>query len=108
MALAWQSSAWVGVGDERGALVLHIGGEIDAASRPAVEPAVLAAVTSADHVIFDLRELTFCDSAGIAMVVTAAETGRRRGCRVTIDHVTPAVRRVLEIAAIGDLVELRG
>jgi anti-anti-sigma factor len=107
MALAWQSSAWVHVSDEQGAVVLNIGGELDEASRPAIEPAVVAAVQSASKVILDLRSLTFCDSSGIAMVITAAEQARQRGCRVSIDHTTPAVRRVFEIAALGEVVELR-
>lgn len=107
MALAWQSSAWVDVGDENGAIVLRVGGELDESSRHSVEPVVVAAVNGADHVILDLRALTFCDSAGIAVVVGAAELARRRGCRMTIDHITPAVRRVFDIAAVGQLVDLR-
>src|SRR5690349_2006588 len=107
MALAWQSSAWVEVSDEQGAVVLHVGGELDEASRAAVEPAVLAAVQSASSVILDLRALTFCDSSGIALFLGAAEIARRRDCNISIDHATPAVRRVLDIAAIGEVVPVR-
>jgi anti-anti-sigma factor len=107
MALAWQSSAWVDVSDEQGAVVLRVGGELDQASRGAVEPAVMAAVQTAAHVILDLRSLTFCDSAGIAMFVSAAEVARQRACSIVIDHTTPGVRRIFDIAAIGDLVDLR-
>jgi anti-anti-sigma factor len=107
MAVAWQSSAWVDVSDEQDAVVLRVGGELDQASRAAVEPAVMAAVQSAPHVVLDLRSLTFCDSSGIAMFVSAAETARQRACSVVIDHTTPGVRRIFDIASIGDLVELR-
>jgi anti-sigma B factor antagonist len=107
MALAWQSSAWVDVRDEPGAVVLGIGGELDEASRTAVEPAVLAAFQHAPRVILDLRALTFCDSSGIALIISAAALAREHDIRITIDHATPGVRRVLDIAAIGDIVELR-
>jgi stage II sporulation protein AA (anti-sigma F factor antagonist) len=107
MALAWQSSVWVDVSHEQGALVLHIGGEIDEGSRPSIEPVVIAAVHTAEHVILDCRDLTFCDSAGVAMVLTAADEARRRGCRVSIDNLTHAVERVFDIAAVGELVEIR-
>lgn len=107
MALAWQSSVWADVGDEHGVLVLRCGGELDEASRSSIEPTLLAAIESADRVVLDLRELSFCDSSGISLIVTAAEQARRRGCRFTIDNLTPMVRRVFEIAAIGDLVEIR-
>ncbi|HEX4493566.1 MAG TPA: STAS domain-containing protein [Acidimicrobiia bacterium] len=107
MALAWQSSAWVDVGDEQGAVVLRVGGELDEASRSAVEPAVMAAVQSASHVILDLGSLTFCDSSGIAMIVQAAETARQRDCRIAVDHATPTVRRIFDIANLGEIVDLR-
>lgn len=108
MSLAWQSSVWAEVGDEQGVLVLRYGGELDEASRPSIEATLLAAVESADQVVLDLRELSFCDSSGISLILTAAEQARRRGCRFAIDNVAPLVRRVFEIAALGDLVEIRG
>jgi anti-sigma B factor antagonist len=107
MSLAWQSSVWADVSDEQGVLVLRCGGELDEASRPSIEPTLLAAIDSADHVVLDLRELSFCDSAGISLIVAAAEQARRRGCRLAIDNLAPLVRRVFDIAAIGELVELR-
>ena len=107
MSLAWQSSVWAEVGDEHGALVLRCGGELDDASRPSLEPTLHAAIDSSDHVVLDLQELTFCDSAGIALIIGAAERARARGCRLVIDNVTPAVRRVFDIAALGETVELR-
>jgi len=107
MSLAWQSSVWAEVGDENGALVLRCGGELDEASRPSLEPALHAAIDSSPRVVLDLRDLTFCDSAGIALVIRAAEHARARACRLTIDNVAPAVRRVFDIAAVGEVVEVR-
>ena len=62
---------WIEVSESGAALVLRIGGELDAASRISIEPEVMAATVSAGSVVIDLEALTFCDSSGIAMFIAA-------------------------------------
>jgi anti-sigma B factor antagonist len=97
---------WIEVSESGTALVLRIGGELDAASRNSIEPEVMAATVSATSVIIDLAELTFCDSSGIAMFIAASENAKARATALTIRDVRAPVRRVFQIANLDSLIEL--
>jgi ABC-type transporter Mla MlaB component len=81
MTTSWKASAWIDASEENGTLVLRVCGELDMASRDAIEPALLAAVTSVSTVILDLHDLSFCDSCGLATFVNAAQGSRDRADR---------------------------
>ena len=100
------SSVWADVREEDGNLVLVIGGELDSTSRPSIEPAVLAAIASTSAVTFDLRDLAFCDSNGIAMLIEATLAADTHGCTLTVRNTKPSIRRVFDIAALGELLEI--
>ena len=99
-------NGWIEVSESGAALVLRIGGELDAASRRSIEPAVMSATHSAGSAIIDLAELTFCDSSGIAMFIAAHENAKAHGTAMAIRQVRPPVRRVFEIANLDSLIEL--
>jgi anti-anti-sigma factor len=104
MSVAWQSSAWVDVGEEDGILVLRISGELDMASRDAIEPVVMAAITTVDSVILDLAALTFCDSSGLAILIAASQKVAANGSSLRVCNLLPAVRRVFDVAGLGDVI----
>ena len=97
---------WIEVSESGAALVLRIGGELDAASRVSIEPEVIAATGSAGSVVIDLEALTFCDSSGVAMFIAAQTNATARATALAIRNLRPAVRRVFEIAGIDSLIEL--
>jgi anti-sigma B factor antagonist len=97
---------WIEVSESGAVLVLRIGGELDAASRASIEPAVMTATASASSAVIDLAELTFCDSSGIAMFIAAHENAKAHGAVLAVRGVRPPVRRVFEIAHLDDLIEL--
>jgi anti-sigma B factor antagonist len=97
---------WIEVSESGAALVLRIGGELDAASRKSIEPEVRAATESAASVVIDLEALTFCDSSGVAMFIAAHESAKACATTLGIRHVRPPVRRVFEIAHLDSLIEL--
>jgi anti-sigma B factor antagonist len=107
MALAWQSAAWADVSEEGDALVVRVGGELDEASRPSVEPVVTAAVGSRDTVVVDLGELSFCDSSGIALLIAVARRAEVSNCRLVVENLQPAVRRVFDVVCLHEILELR-
>jgi anti-sigma B factor antagonist len=104
MSMARQSSAWVDVTEENGTLVLRLHGELDMASRKAIEPVVMAAVTTVGSVTLDLAELTFCDSSGLAILITASRKVEANGSSIAVCNMRPPVRRAFEIAGLGDLI----
>jgi anti-sigma B factor antagonist len=106
MATAWKSSASVEVSQETGTLILRLHGELDMASRDVIEPAVLAAIPSAYAVVLDLRDLTFCDSTGIAMFLAAHEKAKSAGTTLTLDNIQPSVARVLRICGVDTVLDI--
>jgi stage II sporulation protein AA (anti-sigma F factor antagonist) len=107
MSVAWQSSAWVDVAQENGTLVLRLCGELDLASSAVVEPIVMAALATAESVLLDLAELTFCDSSGLGVLIAASQRVDRRGSSFAVCNLQPAVRRVFDVADLGARIEVR-
>ena len=106
MSTAGRSSAWVEVHEEPETLVLRVGGEVDMAGRDAVEPALMAALPTADTVVVDLGDLTFCDSTGISMFVAANEKAQAHGTVLKFRNLAPNVARVFEISGISRLLAI--
>ena len=86
--------------DEDGARAFRVSGELDISSVDAVEAALEGELDSpAARVIFDLGELTFMDSSGIALFLRIA--GRVKA--LELRHVRPTIRRVIEVSGLTDL-----
>ncbi|MFE7108556.1 STAS domain-containing protein [Streptomyces sp. NPDC057575] len=86
--------------------VLHIRGELDLLTSPAVRQSVHDAVAVGRHdVVLDLAEVLFCDSSGVGVLIAARRLMRSCGGRLRL--ILPArgaeegshVNRVL--AALG-------
>jgi anti-sigma B factor antagonist len=103
-----QASAWIEATEVPGGLMLRLSGELDAASRDVVEPAVMAAITSADAVTLDLGALTFCDSRGLSMFVAAKEKAQAEGTVLAVRNLQPHVRHVFEISGIDRVFDISG
>jgi anti-sigma B factor antagonist len=92
----------VEVSESGAALVLRISGELDLSTRISIEQALLSALDSASNVILDLRDLTFCDSSGVAMFCNAYQKATTQGATLTFRNVTSPVRRVFTIAGVDE------
>ena len=57
------------------AVVVAPVGEIDLATVDALAQALGAARTESEHVVLDLREVTFIDSAGLRLVLESSQAG---------------------------------
>jgi len=97
---------WVEVSEPGDTLVLRICGELDVQTRDSIEPAVIAAIATADSVMIDLAELTFCDSHGIAMFIAAHEKASTDGTAFAIRQLPPMVRRLFAITGLDTVVDL--
>jgi anti-anti-sigma factor len=91
-----------------GALVLALHGELDLATAPAVEDAVLDRVRDGGWVVLDLRGLEFMDSSGVRVIVAAHSVAHECDGRLTIVRAVPGgpVQRVLEISGLEGVLEL--
>jgi anti-anti-sigma factor len=85
---------------------LRLSGEIDMASAPALEEALLVALADGRPVTVDMKDVTFIDSSGLKVIVsTAAES--TPPAALTVKDPSPAVRRVLEIFGMTQLPQIR-
>lgn len=83
---------------------VRLRGEVDHACEPDLRQALQAFEQSrARDVLIDLHEVTFIDSAGVALVVRLATTARSRRGRVSVVGCRRSVRRILDICGVGDL-----
>lgn len=78
-------------------MVVSVAGELDVSTARDLEAAVEeACVTKPAELLFDLSELRFMDSAGIAVLLGAT----RKVPTVRLREPSPAVRRVLEMTGL--------
>jgi anti-anti-sigma factor len=87
-------------GDTR---VIQLDGELDLANVDALERELQAAFSDgASRVVLDMGELTFIDSTGIALLVTAAGEDNGNGRIRFLPSRAAAVTRVLELTGVAD------
>jgi anti-anti-sigma factor len=95
---AASASAGVEAREENGTLVLYLSGELDVTNAEYVRSAVNAAMNGhAEQVIFDLADLEFMDSSGIALLISAA--GQVRD--VQVRNPSAVVRRLIQLTGLA-------
>ena len=83
--------------------VVHLSGELDTASAPLVSGVIEAMLAQGpDRIVFDMGELTFMDSSGIALLL-----GARRTAPVELRHCSPGILRVIEASGLTGVFEIR-
>jgi anti-anti-sigma factor len=83
--------------DPAGVPIVTVTGDLDISNAPTLERAV-ASITAErpQRLIFDLSGLRFMDSAGIAVLLDAAE----KVSAVHLRDPSPAVRRIVELTGL--------
>ncbi len=85
-------------------VTVTITGELDIASVGPVEEAIEEILTEeCRSVVFELADLTFMDSSGLALMVQVSKKVER----VEILHATPIVRRVIEATGLVEILGLQ-
>jgi anti-sigma B factor antagonist len=85
---------------EGAATVVAFTGELDLASEGAAEVALEAAIGDGGVVVADLRELTFLDSTGVRVLLTADLHAKEKGVRFGVARSGGMVRKLLEVTRI--------
>ena len=86
------------------AVVVTVEGEVDMASIPALRVA-LDDVESDHELILDCSGVTFMDSSGLSVLVTLWSRLQERGGSLHVRNPSPAVRRVMELTGLDDLIK---
>ncbi len=96
---AGSAAAGLQAREEDGALVLRLSGDLDVTNAAQVRSAIDAVVSSGtERLIFDLADLQFMDSSGIAMLVSVAREGRE----VQLRNPSAIVRRLIELTGLAE------
>ena len=87
-------------------IVVVVSGEIDIATAPTVERALLRAEESHDLVAIDLTNTSFMDSTGLHMIVAANRRLRERGGRLLVVEGPPQIRRLFDVTSMSNHLDL--
>ena len=91
------------VADETGECVLHVSGEVDLANAVLLRQAIEALLASAQpRLVFDVRDLTFMDSSGLAVLLRAATTV----AALVVRHPRNSIRRLIETTGVTGFLQI--
>jgi anti-sigma B factor antagonist len=84
-------------------MVVSLEGELDMANAPLLsatieDPRLKAAPT----VVLDLQQLSFLDSTGLRVILSAREKCWRRGQEFAVTQGSPQVARLLSVTGVGE------
>jgi anti-sigma B factor antagonist len=83
-----------------GTAVVAFEGEVDLEHSPTARRVLLDCVEEGSDVIVDMSAVAYIDSSGIASLVEALQTARRKHTRFSLAAVSPAAMRVFQLARL--------
>ncbi|MFF5158430.1 STAS domain-containing protein [Streptomyces sp. NPDC000348] len=90
-----------------GVRVLTLAGEIDHDSGETLRRALDVSTTGRSRIVVDMRQVTFMDSSGINIFLTAHHAAAAAGGRLRLAAPTPAVLRTLQIVGVDEIIDCR-
>jgi anti-sigma B factor antagonist len=89
-----------------GQIVVHLKGELDMATAPALAACLeRLRPTRPDTVVVDVSRLDFCDSSGLNVLIRFNRRAQHEGVRLALRAPSGALRRLLQLTHLDDLVE---
>jgi anti-sigma B factor antagonist len=88
--------------------VVAVRGELDLATAPQLESALLPGLRDGGAAVLDLRGLEFMDSTGVRVIVAAHHAAQDHGGSLVLVRTEPdgPVARVLEISGLDAILDL--
>ncbi len=84
-------------------VVATLSGELDLANAPLLAKAIEGEeILAAKTVVLDLQGLTFLDSTGLRVILSARELCWRRGQEFAVTPGSQQVQRLLSVTGVGD------
>jgi anti-sigma B factor antagonist len=92
---------------DTGIATVALRGEIDVLTVDQVRVALIGALAAHPHeLVVDLSDLTFIDSTGLGALIAGFQRARDAGVSFRLAHPTPAVRQILVLSGLLEVVEL--
>lgn len=88
--------------------VAKLVGELDLATAPQLRE-LLATLTQSDvlHITLDLEELTFVDSVGLSVVISAHKRLASAGGQLLIEYPPARIRRLFTVSGVASFLNVR-
>lgn len=86
------------------AAVVRVTGELDMATAPELEACLLG--LDGDDIMIDMAGLTFMDSSGISVLITAFKRSTKGGHTFVLRGPTPPVVSVLELSGVDQVLTI--
>jgi len=84
-------------------VVLALTGELDMANTPLLQTAMDSpALAATKTIVLDLQGLSFLDSTGLRVILSAREQCWRRGQEFAVTPGSPQVQRLLSVTGVGE------
>jgi stage II sporulation protein AA (anti-sigma F factor antagonist) len=83
-------------------------GELDPATAPQLDAEIerLLLTDGIERMVLDLAELTFLDSSGLRVFVTARESLTSRGGELVLQRPSANTQRLLDITGLGEIISV--
>lgn len=86
--------------DENGVLVVSFEGDIDLENSGNVRSILLDCVFRGRAVVIDMSKVPLIDSSGVAGLLEAFQSARKKGRKFVLADLDPSVMRVLKLARL--------
>ena len=97
-------SLTVGTEQRGDVFVVSVGGELDMATAPALQDQITDLLDrGVSRLVFDLTDLSFCDSTGLSVFVRAKNSTDEAGGVVRLAAPQRGVRRILEVSGLVEV-----
>ena len=97
-------SLTVGTEQRGDIVVVSVGGELDMATAPQLQDQITDLLDRGlSRLVFDLTELSFCDSTGLSVFVRAKNSTDEAGGVVRLAAPQRGVRRILEVSGLVEV-----
>ncbi|MGI5211424.1 STAS domain-containing protein [Plantactinospora sp. CA-290183] len=93
--------------EQRGEMaVVSVGGELDMATAPQLQDQITDLLEKGQtRLVFDLSDLTFCDSTGLSVFVRARNSADEAGGVVRLAAPRRGVLRILEVSGLVEVLQ---
>ena len=91
--------------EQRGeVVVVSVAGELDMATAPQLQDQIVDLLEKGrNQLVFDLAEVSFCDSTGLSVFVRAENSVDETGGAVRLASPQRGVRRILEVSGLVEV-----
>jgi anti-sigma B factor antagonist len=83
--------------------IVVLDGELDLATASDLEAVIASLCVEAGEIVLDLRKLSFMDSTGLQLMLSAREMCAEQRCAFLLIAGPPAVQRLFELTGTGDV-----